>query len=174
VKDNMQIKQTIKKVFHWKVWLIIFLVAVFGTALIFGVNQFFEGNKLVFTRPVQVNFYNPITIEKRQLINIIQVEGGENLPLTENEKYLCMKFGNQCKTALEVQRRENPTGKCDAFYVNKNKTLDFGFMQVNSVHLSPDITIAQLVDCKGNIDIAYEIYKRDGWTAWVAYNNMVK
>jgi hypothetical protein len=47
-------------------------------------------------------------------------------------------------------------------------------MQVNSVHLSQDVTIAQLVDCKSNIDIAYDIYKRDGFGAWVAYKKVIK
>jgi hypothetical protein len=158
----------LKRFLNWKILIIIFLVLVFGTALLFGVNQFFDKNKLKFERPIQVSFNWPIQVEQRQLVNVIQVTGGENLPLTENEKYMCMKFGDQCKTALEIQRRENVKGDCNAFYVNNNGTIDLGFMQLNSVHLTQEITLAQLVDCKGNIDIAYEIYKRDGWKAWVA------
>ena len=90
----------------------------------------------------------------------------------ETPKYLCLKFGSQCKTALEVQRRENPKGDCGSFNVNTNGTVDFGFMQVNSVHLTKDITVAQLVDCKGNIDVAYEVYKKSGWNAWTVYKKV--
>lgn len=163
-----------KKFLNWKIIIIALLVIIFGTALLFGVNQFFDKNKLKFERPIQISFHFPIKIEKRELVNIIQVSGGESLPLTENEKYLCMKFGDQCKTALEIQRRENPKGNCEAFYINNNGTIDLGFMQVNSVHINSDITLSQLVDCKLNIDVAYDIYKRDGWKAWTTYKLVIK
>jgi hypothetical protein len=164
----------LKKFLNWKILTIILFALIFGTALLFGVNQFFDKNKLEFERPIQVSLHFPIRVEQRQLTNIIQVIGGENLPLTENEKYLCIKFGDQCKTALEVQRRENPKGNCEAFYINNNGTIDLGFMQINSVHLNSNITLSQLVDCKSNIDVAYDIYKRDGWKAWVTYKAVIK
>jgi hypothetical protein len=103
---------------------------------------------------------------------VVQVMQG--LPLTEDEIYLCKTFGDQCKTALEIQRRENSTGDCTAWQINKNGTVDFGYMQVNSVHLTKEITIAQLVDCKTNIDIAYQIYLKSGFMAWSAYKEMIK
>jgi hypothetical protein len=171
-----RIKVRTGKEWSLKKWLILNLIvwtlAIFS---LYHTNEFFEKKTFVFKEPVVIKLNNPISIADRVREVTVQIIENDGLPLTENERYLCKKFGDQCKTALEVQRRENPTGKCDAFYVNKNGgTIDIGFLQINSIHLTKDITLAQLVDCKSNIDIAYEIYKRDGWTAWVAYNKMVK
>lgn len=115
-------------------------------------------------------FRKPLSITKKLLVkNVTIVQQADSIPLNENEKYLCIKFGDQCKTALQIQHLENGTEQCDRFHVNSNGTVDFGFMQVNTVHLKKGYTIAQLIDCKSNIDIAYEIYKGSGWGAWSTY-----
>lgn len=147
------------------------LVVLGSIGLLYGSNLFFDSNRLSFRWPVE--FHMPISIEKR-ISQVIQMTSVDELPLTDNERYLCKKFGDQCKTALEIQRRENVKGDCEAFYINDNGTIDFGFMQVNSVHISSDIKLSQLVDCHGNIDIAYEIYKKSGWKAWTTYKAVIK
>ena len=48
---------------------------------------------------------------------------------------------------------------------NSNGTVDRGIAQVNSVH---NYSAVELHTIEGNIDRAYEIYKRQGRTAWYA------
>ena len=43
--------------------------------------------------------------------------------------------------------------------------------QINTAHLKKGYTLNQLADCHTNIDIAYDIYKAQGWSPWVAYKN---
>ncbi len=66
---------------------------------------------------------------------------------------------------------ENGSRKCDRFGINTNKTIDVGVFQINSIHLKKGYTLQDLADCKKNIDIAYDIWKAQKWTPWVAYNN---
>lgn len=73
--------------------------------------------------------------------------------------------------ALAVSRAENGTRQCDRFGINTNKTIDVGVFQINTVHLKKGYTLQDLADCKKNIDIAYDIFKAQGWTPWVAHNN---
>lgn len=117
-----------------------------------------------------VAFIKPLVVSKKQLvINETKIILPDSIPLNENEKYLCTKFGDQCKIALQIQHLENGNEKCDRFHVNDNGTIDVGFMQINSIHLKKGYTLADLIDCKKNIDIAYEIYKGSGWGAWTTY-----
>jgi hypothetical protein len=177
IKKNNQIRKirvASGKPFHFRraiiISLIVLALAAFG---LYRASIFFDSNMLVFKAPAEIKFNAPISIEERETeitVQIIQITDG--LPLTEDERYLCQKFGDQCKTALEVQRRENPTGNCEIFHVNNNGSVDFGFMQVNSIHLGEEVKISQLVNCKENIDVAYKIWEKSGWTAWTAYNKM--
>lgn len=140
----------------------------------YKVNQFFEGHKLVFQSPVRVGIYSPVYIAKREkpeaVTLIEQVKA--NSPLNELQQYICDKFGPDCKTALAVQKAENGSGQCDRFNINTNGTVDFGVFQINTVHLKKGYKLADLIDCKKNVDIAFEIYSQQkGFQAWVAYNN---
>lgn len=87
------------------------------------------------------------------------------------EEYICTKKWD-CKTALAVAKAESGL-RCDAQNVNKGtNSLDAGLFQINSVHLKKaGWKIADLLDCKKNTDMAYEIYKGSGWVAWSAYTN---
>lgn len=87
------------------------------------------------------------------------------------EEYICYKFGKDCRLALAVSQAENGTRQCDRFGVNTNKTIDVGIFQLNTVHLKKGWKLADLTDCKKNIDYAYEIYQAQGWNPWVAYAN---
>jgi hypothetical protein len=166
-------KELIRKVFNKRATILFLaIIGLFITGL-YLINNFFEKNEIIFKSPAEITFQAPITISQRENKTVvIEIIKDASLPLTENEQYLCQKFGNQCKTALEIQRRENATGDCDIFNVNKNGSVDFGFMQVNSVHLGADIKLSQLIDCKSNIDVAYEIYKKFGWNAWTTYSKV--
>lgn len=91
--------------------------------------------------------------------------------LSPVEQYICDKFGTDCKTALAVSWAENGTRQCDRVNINSNKTLDVGVFQINSVHMKKGFTLSDLADCKKNVDIAFGIFKVQGWTPWVAYKN---
>jgi hypothetical protein len=75
--------------------------------------------------------------------------------LTVFEQYTCNKFGSACGIALAVQRAENPRGDCEIYHYNTDGTLDWGYFQINTVHLKrPGVNLRALLDCRANIDFA--------------------
>lgn len=93
--------------------------------------------------------------------------------LTANQQYACEKFGAACRVALAIQRAENPTGECQIYHYNTSDgTLDWGYFQINSVHLRrPGLNLRDLLDCKANIDYAYQLYLESGFAPWSTYNS---
>jgi hypothetical protein len=89
------------------------------------------------------------------------------------QQYACRKFGGDCRVALAIQRAENPQGKCEIYHYNTNGTLDWGYFQINTVHLKrPGLNLRDLLDCKANIDFAYQLYvEQHGFTPWSTYNS---
>lgn len=160
-------------------FILIALAALVGISFygMYKINQFFESNKLVFQSPVKVGFYAPVYIAKREkpeVVTIVQEITGikPNSPLNDIQQYICDKFGKDCKLALAVAKAENGTMQCDRFNINSNGTVDFGVFQINTVHLKKGYKISDLIDCKKNVDIAFEIFSQQkGFQAWVAYNN---
>src|ERR1019366_151013 len=41
-----------------------------------------------------------------------------------------------CRIALAIQRAENPKGACEIYHYNSDGTLDWGYFQINTVHLT--------------------------------------
>ncbi len=92
--------------------------------------------------------------------------------LTAYQQYACNKFGSACRVALAVQRAENLRGDCEIFHYNSDGTLDWGYFQINTVHLKrPGVNLRDLLDCKANIDFAYQLYTERGFQPWSTYNN---
>jgi len=92
--------------------------------------------------------------------------------LTAFQQYACNKFGPACRVALAVQRAENPRGDCEIYHYNTDGTLDWGYFQINTVHLKrPGLNLRDLLDCKANIDFAYQLYAERGFQPWSTYNN---
>src|ERR1700678_336381 len=93
--------------------------------------------------------------------------------LTAYQQYACNKFGTACRVALAIQRAENPRGACEIYHYNSDGTLDWGYFQINTVHLKrPGLNLRDLLDCKANIDFAYQLYsERGGFTPWSTYNS---
>jgi hypothetical protein len=89
------------------------------------------------------------------------------------QQYACEKFGPECRLALAIQRAENPQGKCEIYHYNSDGTLDWGYFQINTVHLKrPGLNLRDLLDCKANIDFAYQLYmERQGFTPWSTYTS---
>jgi hypothetical protein len=92
--------------------------------------------------------------------------------LTAFQQYACNKFGSACRVALAVQRAENPRGACEIYHYNTDGTLDWGYFQINTVHLKrPGVNLRALLDCRANIDFAYQLYTERGFEPWTTYRN---
>lgn len=177
VKSNFikEIKKEnrVKKYSLVSVISLVTIVTLVGVA-VYKVNSFFESNKFVFQSPVKVAFEKPIYITHRDNTPIIQeVMASENVnPLTPDQQYLCNVFGKDCVTALAIFRAESGMNN-KAINANKDGSVDFGCMQINSVHFKTiDVSKINLLNCQDNIDVAYKIFKQQGnFSAWVAYTN---
>ena len=92
--------------------------------------------------------------------------------LTAYQQYACNKFGPACRIALAVQRAENPRGACETYHYNSDGTLDWGYFQINTVHLKrAGVNLRDLLDCKANIDFAYRLYTERGFEPWTTFNS---
>ena len=94
-------------------------------------------------------------------------------PLSAWQEYACRKFGSDCRVALAIQRAENPQGKCEIYHYNSDGTLDWGYFQINTVHLKrPGLNLRDLLGCKSNIDFAYQLFQeKGGFSPWSTYNS---
>ena len=74
--------------------------------------------------------------------------------------------------ALAVERAENPRGACEIYHYNTDGTLDWGNLQINTVHLKrAGVNLRDLLDCKANIDFAYQLYRERGFEPWTTYTS---
>lgn len=87
-------------------------------------------------------------------------------PKTAIEDLICQKDWD-CQTAIAVAKAESGLN-CKALNKNNNHTIDSGIFQVNSVH-KQKYQGKDILDCQTNIDIAYQIYKAQGWSPWVTW-----
>lgn len=186
IRKPVEIKSQIKKVSKVsrkiKVYgIATLLVLVLIVYAIYQVNKFFETHQFVFSSPITIQTHMPIRIALR-LPTVIEKTLAAEIPeqhispLNANQQYLCDKFGKDCSTALAIQRAENGTGQCDRLAFNYGKdgkvsSVDMGYMQINSIHLKKGWTGSELLDCKANIDHAYEIFKQQGFTPWVTFTS---
>jgi hypothetical protein len=136
---------------------------------------FHDHYTLTFQSPVRLNFQSPIVVAER----VISGDAAEaqadqqGRHLSAWQQYACRKFGPDCRLALAIQRAENPHGKCEIYHYNSDGTLDWGYFQINTVHLKrPGLNLHDLLDCKTNIDFAYQLYReKGGFTPWSTFNN---
>jgi len=74
--------------------------------------------------------------------------------------------------ALAIQRAENPRGACEIYHYNSDGTLDWGYFQINTVHLTrAGLNLRDLLDCRANIDFAYQLYRERGFQPWSTFNS---
>jgi len=124
--------------------------------------------------PVRIHFQSPLVISLRSPAEeAAAVEADQNgRHLTAYQQYACRKFGAACRVALAIQRAENPKGACEIYHYNTDGTLDWGYFQINTVHLQrPGLNLRDLLDCKANIDFAYVLYTERGFVPWSTYNS---
>ena len=68
--------------------------------------------------------------------------------------------------------RGDRKGACEIYHYNSDGTLDWGYFQINTVHLQrPGLNLRDLLDCKANIDFAYALYQERGFVPWTTYNS---
>lgn len=128
-----------------------------------------------FQSPLVIKWQSPVVVAHRSLSEPAALarfdQNGKSL--TAWQQYACQKFGSDCRLALAIQRAENPKGNCEIYHYNNDGTLDWGYFQINTVHLTrPGLNLRDLLDCKANIDFAYQLYvEKRGFTPWSTYKN---
>ena len=124
--------------------------------------------------PLRVRFQWPLVIAPRSSAEEAGAAEGDQSGrrLTAYQQYACNKFGAACRIALAVQRAENPRGACEIYHYNSDGTLDWGYFQINTVHLKrAGVNLRNLLDCKANIDFAYQLYTERGFEPWTTFNS---
>jgi hypothetical protein len=124
--------------------------------------------------PVRIHLQSPLVISLRLPSEEAAAAEADQKGrhLTAYQQYACSRFGSACRVALAIQRAENPRGACEIYHYNSDGTLDWGYFQINTVHLRrPGLNLRDLLDCKANIDFAYLLYQERGFAPWSTYNN---
>jgi hypothetical protein len=145
-----------------------------GALLVFLLVQIHARYTFSLQSPVRLRFQWPLVIaERTKSEDAAQAQFDQRHPLSAYQQYACKKFGAACRVALAIQRAENPQGKCEIYHYNTDGTLDWGYFQINTVHLKrPGLNLRDLLDCKANIDFAYQLYsEKQSFTPWSTYNN---
>jgi hypothetical protein len=144
------------------------LAAILGIAVVIVQAEY----TVSLRSPVRVGFQSPVLFVPR----ISQNEAGEDQArqfghrLTAYQQYACNKFGSECRTALAIQHAENPKGDCEIYHYNSDGTLDWGYFQINTVHLKrAGVNLRGLLDCRANIDFAYQLYTERGFQPWTTF-----
>jgi hypothetical protein len=124
--------------------------------------------------PVRIHFQWPFVIaakvDREDALGAQADQFGHRL--SAYQQYACNKFGSDCRVALAIQRAENPRGACEIYHYNTDGTLDWGYFQINTVHLTRvGLNLRDLLDCRANIDFAYQLYQERGFQPWSTYNN---
>jgi len=156
-------------------WIRIFGL-LFPLAAIFGVAGaiFLADYTITLRSPVRILLQWPLVIAPRMLPEESRAAQADQFGhrLTAFQQYACNKFGSACRLALAVQRAENPRGECEIYHYNSDGTLDWGYFQINTVHLKrPGVNLRGLLDCKANIDFAYQLYTERGFEPWTTYRD---
>jgi hypothetical protein len=147
-----------------------------AAAILVGLVHWFTSVYTVsWQSPVRVHWQCPVVIAER----IRSKEADEaradqhGRRLSAWQQYSCRKFGADCRVALAIQRAENASGKCETYHYNSDGTLDWGYFQINTVHLQrPGLNLRDLLDCKANIDFAYQLFQeKQGFTPWSTYTS---
>ena len=80
--------------------------------------------------------------------------------------YLVERFGDDADDAITmINKCENSTFDQSRHNHNNNGTVDYGVMQINSIHI-PKCGEGIKDDYKANIDCGYQIFQNRGWSAW--------
>jgi hypothetical protein len=150
--------------------LLLLSTAAIGVAAVALQSQY----TLTLQSPFRIRFQWPLVIAARTSPEEARAAQADQSGrrLTAYQQYACNKFGTACRVALAVQRAENPRGACEVYHYNSDGTLDWGYFQINTVHLKrAGVNLRGLLDCKANIDFAYKLYTERGFVPWTTFNS---
>jgi hypothetical protein len=145
-----------------------------GALLVYWGLQIHERYTIGLQSPLHMQLRWPLVVARRMISEEAkEAQLDQHHALTPYQEYTCLKFGTACRVALAIQRAENPEGKCETYHYNSDGTLDWGYFQINTVHLKrAGLNLRDLLDCRANIDFAYQLYSgRQSFTAWSVFNN---
>jgi len=150
---------------------VVLLVTVTATMAVLVLRDRYT---LSLQSPVRIHFQWPFVVtaktDKEDALRAQADQFGHRL--SAYQQYACNKFGPTCRIALAIQRAENPRGACEIYHYNTDGTLDWGYFQINTVHLTRvGLNLRDLLDCRANIDFAYQLYQERGFQPWSTYNN---
>jgi hypothetical protein len=151
--------------------LLLPLAAILGVVLVIVQTEY----TVSFRSPLRLRVQWPVMIAARISADTTGAQADQfGHRLTAYQQYACNKFGSACRIALAVQRAENPRGDCEIYHYNSDGTLDWGYFQINTVHLKrAGVNLRSLLDCKANIDFAYQLYTERGFEPWATYKSGV-
>jgi hypothetical protein len=153
----------------------VLLVLVLTGVVLFAAGRWFHEHYTVSLQsPVRLHFQWPVVLAERVISgDASEAQADQNgRRLSAWQQYACRKFGSDCRVALAIQRAENPQGKCEIYHYNTDGTLDWGYFQINTVHLErPGLNLRDLLDCKANIDFAYQLYRERGFQPWSTFKD---
>lgn len=149
--------------------LLLLLAAIVGAAAVALQAEY----TITFRSPLRVLLQWPVVIAPRTSQETAEAQADQfGHRLTAYQQYACNKFGPACRTALAVQRAENPRGDCEIYHYNSDGTLDWGYFQINTVHLKrAGVNLRGLLDCRANIDFAYQLYTERGFAPWTTFKS---
>jgi hypothetical protein len=152
------------------------MFALLGSAiLVASVLWFISRYAISLQNPFQIQLRWPMVISERAASEEAERARADQhgQQLSAWQQYACTKFGPECRVALAIQRAENPQGKCEVYHYNADGTLDWGYFQINTIHLKrPGLNLRDLLDCKANIDFAYQLFQEKGsFAPWSTYNS---
>jgi len=153
------------------VWLPLFISAV----VLIPLGWWFHSRYTVSLQsPIRLSLQSPVVVAER-ITSTAAAEAQADQHgrrLSAWQEYACRQFGPDCRVALAIQRAENPQGKCEIYHYNSDGTLDWGYFQINTVHLRrPGLNLRDLLDCKANIDFAAQLFREKGFTPWSTFNS---
>lgn len=152
-----------------------FIMSVALASIGFLVWWFHDHYTVTLQSPLRLRFQSPVVVAERVSTSALEEAQADEhgRRLSAWQQYACRKFGSDCRVALAVQRAENAAGKCEIYHYNSDGTLDWGYFQINTVHLKrAGVNLRDLLDCKTNIDFAYQLYRESGgFTPWSTFNS---
>ncbi|WP_321474972.1 hypothetical protein [uncultured Paludibaculum sp.] len=150
-------------------------VILLATVLALAGWWFYRNYTVTLQSPVRLHWQSPIVVAQRLTSGgALEAQADQSgKGLSAWQEYACRKFGPDCRLALAIQRAENPQGKCEIYHYNTDGSLDWGYFQINTVHLQrPGLNLRDLLDCQANIDFAYQLYReKGGFSPWSTYKN---
>ena len=146
-----------------------------GLVVAYLVVQVHARYTLNFQTPVRLHFQWPFVVAHRNRTeDAAGAQGDQNgRPLTAYQQYTCEKFRPGMPRGFGDSTRREPAGPLQIYHYNTDGTLDWGYFQINTVHLKrPGLNLRDLLNCKANIDFAYQLYReKQDFTPWSTYNN---